>query len=57
MSDSLIPRGPRTAEGRARCGNWKHGRRSAVAKREAKLLRDFIAQCRSTAAKAKVKND
>jgi len=48
MSNSLVKRGPRTEEGRARCGNWRHGRRSRTAKREAACLREFLRSCRKT---------
>jgi len=40
--------GPRTAIGLARSmrANWKHGRYSAEAKHEAKLLRQLLRECR-----------
>jgi len=52
MSDSLIKRGPRTEAGRIRCGNWKHGLRSAQARKEQAALRMFLRDCRKTIAKA-----
>jgi hypothetical protein len=47
-------RGPRTAEGLARIvkANWKHGRRSRSAMREAAELRAFLRSCRETIAQA-----
>jgi hypothetical protein len=40
--------GPRTEAGLARSAlaNWKHGRYSAKAKGEAKLLRQFLRECK-----------
>ena len=42
--------GPKTAEGleRSRKANWKNGRYSQEAKRERKILKDFLQKCRKT---------
>ncbi len=34
--------GAKTAEGRARCGNWKHGDYSKAAKAQRKAVRDLL---------------
>jgi hypothetical protein len=36
--------GPKTPEGRARCGNWKHGHYSKEAKAERHDMRGLIAE-------------
>ncbi len=33
--------GPKTSEGRARCGNWKHGRYSKTERLRCKLVREI----------------
>lgn len=33
--------GAKTPEGRARCGNWKHGRYSKAAKEQRRLVREL----------------
>lgn len=50
LRGSVYRGGPRTPEGLERCrrASWKHGRRSADAKREADSLRDFVRDCRKT---------
>jgi len=34
--------GPKTPEGRARCGNWKHGYYSRAEKKQRKVIRELL---------------
>jgi hypothetical protein len=40
--------GPRTPEGRARCGNWKHGRYSRFERERRRMVAEVCQEARET---------
>ncbi len=48
--------GPRTPEGLARCGNWKHGQYSKAERQRRKMINDLCLEARSVISQIQINN-